>query len=139
MAIGIEGHEAGVVRLRLDLLAREFDDREGEVNWGAEVVAPFVVPDAQDGGIGREEDRSGARGFGGADDPLLEGAVTHAVELDGVGDIRVDGEACRADGGDGMVREGGDRHGDVVRGGGAGGGEFAGVVRHGLEAGGGDP
>ena len=137
MAVGVEGHEARVVGLGADFLRAEFYNREAETGRGAEVVAPFVVADSQDGGVGRQEDGGAAVSFGAADNAFLEGAVFHAVELDGVGD-GADGEAGFADGLDAVVGEAGDGHIDAAFCGGAGGGELTSWVRHGLEAGGGD-
>ena len=131
MAVGVEGHEARVVGLGADLLGRQLDNGEAEARRGAEVVAPFVVADSQDGGVRGQEDGGAAVGFGAADDAFLEGPVFHAVELDGVRDGAV-GEARFADGLDGVVGKAGDGHVDAAFCGGAGGGELAGWVGHGL-------
>ena len=54
-----------------DGLGGPFQDRELEAFRGAEIVAPFVVADTENGAVGGEEDGCAAGGFGALDDAFL--------------------------------------------------------------------
>ena len=129
MRVVVERDEAGIVGLAPYFFVCEFDDGEFETFGGAEVIAPFVVPNTQDGGVGCEEDGRAAGGFGAFDDAFLENAVFHGVKLDGVRDGS-DSGACGSDFFDGVVGEGADSHVDAFLCASSAGGLLAFQVRH---------
>ena len=75
----VEGGEAGLVGPGPDLRRVPFNDGKAEALGEAEVVPLLVVSDAQDGGVGGQEDGGAAGRFGFSDDGFFESAVAHRV------------------------------------------------------------
>lgn len=117
---------------------RALEDGEGQARGRAEVAPVLVAAHAQHGAVGRQQHGRAAGGLGAPDDALLLRAVVHGVELDAVRDARPDGGAGAADVLERVVGVRRDAHVDAAFGAGAGGGELAVRMRHGLEAGGRD-
>lgn len=134
----VRGREVAVVRLRADRGRRALEDGEGQARGRAEVAPVLVAAHAQHGAVGRQQHGRAAGGLGAPDDALLLRAVVHGVELDAVRDARPDGGAGAADVLERVVGVRRDAHVDAAFGAGAGGGELAVRMRHGLEAGGRD-